>query len=263
MTLFRQHFRGQRTGLLVWLGANIAVTLMVASLGNSASQSQALSQLVAGLPANIQALFGLSPGLSPVDSFVQAKLGFTIILVFPIYACLLAISAVTREVDRHTADFLLALPIDRARLLLSRWAVMAVNIGILGLGMWVALVAGLKGIGVTGSWWGYFWMVTQAWFLGVAVGSLALLASVWIDDYGAGTKYTLAGVGALFALDLGMRVNPPPWWALIWNPFAHVDSARSIVESRLLLGDAAALVVITALALALAVRFFADKQIRA
>ena len=185
------------------------------------------------------------------------------ILAFPIYGCLLAISAITREVDRHTADFLLTLPIDRARLLLSRWAVMVVNIGLLALGMWVALVAGLKGVGVTGSWSGYFWMTVQAWFLGVAVGSLALLASVWIDDYGTATRYTLAGVGALFSLDIGLRISPPPWWALVWNPFAHVSSARSILENRLLWGDAAALVVITALSLALAVHFFNGKQVRA
>ncbi len=263
MTLLRQHFRSQRTGLLIWLGANVAATLMVASLGNSVSQSQALPKLVEKLPANIQALFGLAPGLSAVDSFIQAKLGFWIILAFPIYGCLLAISAVTREVDRHTADFLFTLPIDRARLLVSRWAVMVADIAILGLGIWVALVAGLKGVGVTGSWSGYFWMIAQTWLLGVAVGSLALLASVWIDDYGAGTKYSLAGVGALFALDMGFRINPPPWWALVWNPFAHANSARSIMENRLLWGDAAALAVIAALALALAVHFFARKQIRA
>lgn len=240
----------------------MAASLMVASLGNSVSQNDAMTQLIAKLPANLQLLLGVIPGLGPVDAFVEAKLGFWVVLAFPIYACLLAISAVTREVDRHTADFLLTLPIDRTRLLLSRWAVMAADIGILGLGIWAALVVGLKSIGATGSWSGYFWMVAQAWFLGVAVGSLALLASVFIDDYSMAAKLTLAGVGTLYILDMGLRVSPPPWWTTTWNPFTHVNSAQTILQDHLLWGDAAALVITSALALALSVHFFVRKQVR-
>ena len=262
MTLFRQHFHSQRTALFIWLGANMAAALMVASMGNSVNQSDAMNRLIEQLPANLQAVLGVVPGLSSVDAFVQAKLGFWAILAFPIYACLLAISAVTREVDRHTADFLLSLPLDRTRLLVARWAVMATNVGILALGMWAALVVGLAAVGVTGSWSGYFWMMTQAWFLGVAVGSLALLASVWIDDYGTAAKLTLAGVGALFTIDLAMRVSPPPLWAAVWNPFTHASPAQTILRNSLLWGDVAALVVTSALALALAVHFFVRKQIR-
>lgn len=261
MTLFWQHFRAQRNGFFIWLAASVVTILAVASAAKSMGQSDLMNKLGQVAPPALQALLGMLPGLSPVDGFIQAKVGAGMAMILPVYACLLAMSAITREVDRSTADFLLTLPVDRTRLLVARWGVMVVNLAILTLSLWVALVAGMKASQVSGSFGGYFWMLAQVWLLAVAVGSLALLLSLWIDDYSLGVKATLAGTGALYVIDLGMRVAGISKWGRSFNPFTYVDAARTVMEGHLPWGDAAVLAAASGLSLWLAVRAFGRKQI--
>ncbi len=261
MTLFWQHFRAQRNGLFIWLAASVVTTISVASAARSMEQSDLMSKLGQAAPPALQALMGTLPGLSPVDGFIQAKMGTGMALILPVYACLLAMSAITREVDRSTADFLLTLPVDRTRLLLDRWGVMAANLAILTLSVWVALVAGLKASQVIGSFGGYFWMLAQDWLLAVTIGSLTLLVSLWIDDYSLGVKAALAGTGTLYVIDLGMRVAGISKWGRSFNPFTYVDAARTVMDGHLPWGDAAVLAVASGLSLWLAVQAFGRKQI--
>lgn len=261
MTLFWQHFRAQRNGLLIWLTASVVTILAIASATRSMGESNLINKLGEVAPPALQALLGTLPGLSSVDGFIQAKVGTGMAMVLPIYACLLALSAVTREVDRSTADFLLTLPVDRTRLLLARWGVMAVNLAILTLSLWVTLFLGMKASQVTGSFAGYFWMLAQDWLLAVAVGSLALLLSLWIDDYSLGVKATLAATGTLYVMDLGMRIAGISKWGRSFNPFTYVDAARTVMDGHLLWGDATVLAIASGLSLWLAARAFARKQI--
>lgn len=263
MILFRQFLQSQRTGLLIWLGAIVLLALALAASSTGMQQNDLVERIATKLPAALQALLGLVPGLSGVDSFVSAKLGVSLGLILPAYACLLAIAAVTREVDSGRMDFLLALPIERRQLLLARWAGMAVDLAIVAVGAWAALVIGLKANRVSGSYAGYLWMALQAWFLSLGCGSLAMLASVWIDDYGAAVKYILGGLGVLFSLDLGLKaMNVAKFWRAI-NPFAYFDAARPIAEHHLLWGDAVVMLATSFVAVWLATRAFARKQIHA
>lgn len=263
MILFRQFLRSQRTGLLIWLGAMVLAALALAASANGMQQNDLVERVAAKLPAALQALLGLVPGLSGVDAFVSAKLGISLGLVLPAYACLLAIATVTREVDSGRMDFLLALPIERRQFLVARWAGMAVNLATVALGAWAALVVGLKANHISGSYLGYLWMALQAWFLGLGCGSLAMLASLWIDDYGGAVKSILGGLGAFFSLDLGLKaMNVSKIWRA-FNPFAYFDAARPIAEGHLLWGDAAVMLATSLVAVWLAARAFAQKQIHA
>lgn len=263
MILFRQYLRSQRTGLLIWLGAGVLLALALAASSGAMQQSDLIERMAPKLPPALRALLGLVPGLSGVDSFVSAKLGVSMGLVLPVYACLLAIAAVTREVDSRRMDFLLALPIERTRLLVARWFGMATDLAVLALGVWAALVIGLKANHISGSYVGYLWMFLQAWFLGLACGSLAMLASVFIDDYGAAVRYVLGGLGVLFSLDLGMKVANVSKLGRAFNPFTYFDAARPIAERHLLWGDAVVLLAASLAAAWLADRAFARKQIHA
>lgn len=264
MTLFWQHFRAQRGGLLIWLGTTMVLVLGVTSSAGAATQQAGLmAEMAAKLPPALRVLWGYVPGMNPVDSFILIKLGVLIAVVLPIYACLLAMGVVTREVDRRTADFLLALPVDRERLVLARWAVMAVDVALVALAVWATLVAGLKTAGLTGSFGGYFWMLAEAWLLGVAIGSLALLASIWIDDYSFGVKVSLAGVGVLYVLDITMRVAELSRWARFFNPYTYVDLTQPILTGHPAWGDTVVLLLAVAAATGLAARAFARKQIQA
>ena len=111
MTLFKQYFRVQRTGLMIWTGFNAlvgwALAVSVKSMQATNALADFLSKIIGKLPDSVKALLGLVPGLSPVDNFVQGKMGFWMALALPIYSSLMAVAAITREIDKGTADFLL------------------------------------------------------------------------------------------------------------------------------------------------------------
>lgn len=267
MTLFKQYFRVQRTGLFLWAGFN---GFMGWVLGASAKQMQAdnvLSDFLVGivdkLPDSVRALLGIVPGMSPIDTLIQGKLGFWMGIALPIYACLLAVAAVTREIDRGTADFLFALPVDRKQVLIARWAVMAANVSIVAFTTWAALSGGLLSGGVEGSFAGYFWMIAQAAFVGLAIGSLALLASMWASDYEKAMKRALGAVLLLFSVDMGMEMAGMPRVARAFNPFSYFSTLEPLLRGGPMIPEAAALLGVAVLALWLSVRAFEQRQIEA
>lgn len=267
MTLFRQYFRVQRTGLLLWAGFN---GFMGWVLGTTAKQMEAenvLSDFLVGimdkLPESIRALIGIVPGMSPIDTLIQGKLGFWMGIALPIYACLLAVAAVTREIDRGTADFLFALPVDRKQILIARWGVMVTNVSTVALVTWAALSGGLMAGGLEGNFRGYFWMIAQAAFVGLAIGSLALLASMWASDYEKAMKRSLGAVLLLFTVDMGMEIAGMPMLARAFNPFSYFSTLEPLLRSGPMVPEAAVLLGTAVVALWASIKAFERRQIEA
>lgn len=265
--LFRQYFRVQRTALLIWAGID---GFMGWALGSSAKQAEVgnvlgrfLTDVMDKLPSSIRALVGIAPGISPVDNLVQAKMGFWMAIALPIYGCLLAVAAVSREIDRGTVDFLLALPVDRRQVLIARWEVMAVNLALVALTTWGALTGSLVLGGVAGNYRGYFWMITQAALVGLAFGSLAMLASMWAPDYESAMKRSLGGVLVLFAVDMAMEMAGVPRLARAFNPFSYFSTLEPLLHSGPMVTQAAVLLAISGVSLWLSVRVFRQRQIEA
>jgi ABC-2 type transport system permease protein len=267
ITLFKQYFRAQRSGLLIWAGFNGFMGWALAATAKPMETASALgnfmTRIMERLPENLRALLGIAPGMSPIDSLIQAKLGFWMAVALPVYGCLLAVAAVSREIDRGTADFLLALPVDRKQVLVTRWEVMAVNLAVVVLTTWSALSGGLVMSGVTGNFRGYFWMIAQAGFVGLAIGSLAMLGSMWAPDYERAMKWSLAAVGVLFSVDLSMKMASMSRLARSFNPFSYFDTLEPLRHSGPMWTDAAALIAVSLAALWAALRVFQSKQIEA
>lgn len=237
-------------------------------LGSSAKQMQAgnvlgdfLSGLIERLPETVRALLGIVPGLSPVDTLVQSKLGFWMGIALPIYGCLLAVAAVTREVDRGTADFLFALPVERKHVIVARWGVMVTNVMVVAITTWAALSGGLLAGGVQGNMWGYFWIMIQAALLGVTVGSLALLASIWSRDYERAMKRSLGAVLLLFAIDMGMEMARIPEPVRSVNPYYYFSTIEPLMRNGPMVREAAVLLVVAMVALWACVRVFSQREI--
>ncbi len=265
MILFRQYFRIHGSGLVSWSGINGLMAWALAATSKPMESGNALGgfmlKLAEKVPPGLRGLFGVAPGLSAIDSLVQAKIGFWMAIALPIYASLLAVSSVGAEVDRRTADFLLALPVGRQQVIISRWWVMVLNSAILALVTWSALCGGLAFYGVSGKYQGYFWVIAEAWLLGVAVGSMAMLVSLRVGDYGQAVKGSLAGAGALWAVDFGMQVASVPRIARAWNPFSYFDPFNILVRGGLLLGDVLVLIFMSQAMLWLSVVTFESKQV--
>jgi ABC-type transport system involved in multi-copper enzyme maturation permease subunit len=267
VTLFKQYFRVQRTGLLLWAGINGFMGWVLGASAKQMEATNALSNFLTGvmekLPKSVQALMGFAPGISPVDNLIQGKIGFWMAIALPIYGCLMAVAAVSREIDRGTADFLLALPVDRKQVLVARWEVMALNLTVVAITTWGTLVAGLRIGGVPGNYVGYFWMIAQAVLLGLSMGSLALFASMWASDYEKAMKRSLAAVLVLFSIDIGMEMAGFPRITRAFNPFSYFSTLEPLLRRGPMVPEAITLLAISGVALALSARQFQKKQIEA
>jgi len=262
MTLFWQHFRAQLTGLLIWLASGIVLALALTRTARAAAGGG--MGLFQSLPVSIQRLMGLRPGMSALDGYVAGKIAPSVVLLLVLYAVVLALSAITREVDRRTIDFLLSLPVGRRQVLLSRGAVLFVNTGLMAAILWGVSIWDLQNQGlITGATGRYWLLFLGQWLLALAVGSLTLLFSLWIDDYSLGIKLFLGLLSALYFIEMVLKVVGADRWVRLLSPFSYADPATILAEGRLPAGDAVVLVAVIALALAASLTAFDRKQITA
>lgn len=263
MTLFWQHFRAYSSGLLIWMGGSALLTVAITRAAPAAVMDDATLSAMQALPEAIRNMLGYQEGLSALDSYIVLKFSSWSALIGALYAPLLALSIVTREVDCRTIDFLLALPVERTRVLLSRAGVMILNSALVVLTMWAVLRYDLAAQGLEGSWTGYALMLLNTWLLVVAIGSVALLTSLWIDDYSLGVRLWLGGVTGLFFLEFAMKAAGLSRWQRVFSPFSYTDGPQVLRTGEIPLADALILVFVAVGAVAASGLAFQRKQISA
>lgn len=262
MTLFRQYFRAQFSGLLIWGAVATFLAILLAKSTPQHDAAQAMQEMIAKLPETVKVMFGLVSGLGAADGFVALKVGPSIQLILCMYAVLTALSIVTREIDRRTVDFLLSMPVDRSQVLLARTGVMAVNTGILGALMWTALRVTFGAMGLAGSFGRYAAMIFAIWLMAMAFGAIALFSSMWIDDYSFGVRLWLGLVAGGYFLELILRAAGLTRWQRFFSPYSYADGTR-ILQDGLPAVDMVVLALVVLTAIALAIPQFNRKQISA
>lgn len=263
MTLFWQQFKAQLTGLLIWTGCGIGLTWMMGQTAPSFIANDLLGRYLATLPDSMIKVVGLERGMLPLDAFVASQLAKTLVLIIPFYCVLLALNVVTREVDRRSIDFLLALPVRRIEVLLGRSLVMLVNSLLVTAAMALTMYLTFTAAGLQGNWATYNLLFLNVWLLSIALGSMALLGSLWIDDYGVAVKLMLGLVSVAYFMELVFRAVDLGRTVRYLSPFSYVDAVTIIRNGALPAGDTAVVVSVTLLCIGLSVPVFEKKQIAA
>ncbi len=262
-TLFWQYFRARLPGMLVWVGASVVLALVTAASAPAFVEGGSMSGLMKALPSSLQAMMGAPEGLSPLDGYVATQVTKNLAVVVVLYAVLLSLSIVSREVDLHTIDFLLALPTGRKNVLLSRVGVLLVNTAVQSLAIWAFLCADLSAMGLKGSFGGYGLVMFNVWLLAVAMGGTSLLASMWVDDYSLAVKLFLGLAAGSYVLEFVMRAAGVSRIGRFFSPFSYVDPVATLRMGRLGWVDVLVLVGVGLASLAASVRVFERKQITA
>lgn len=260
MTIFAHYFRAQLRGLLLW---TFFIGLFVLALAQNAPNFTAdgsLQKLMEQMPPALQNMMGNPQGLSPIDGFIALELGLWNSMLFSLYGVMLALGIVTREVDRRTIDFLLAMPVDRGQVILGRIGVLVINTALLALATWLILYVSLADGGHGASLGGYALMIFIQWLLAMALSGLCLLSSMWIDDYSFGVKAWMGGVATGMFLEFILRAVSTGRWSRFWSPFSYVD-APEILRTGLPAADVAVLVLLAVIGFGLSVQAFERKQI--
>lgn len=268
MALFRQQAQAEWLSLMVWSVIMAAMVfyfvILWQSLVSSGSMAE-LEQITRSLPESLRGLYGGQFGLTTLTGWLQAfGFGGWLSVPFIIYTALFVTGMITREMDRRTAEFLLALPVARSKVVLSRFAVLVAALAVLHLAHLAGVVAGVVAVGQGLAIRNYVVADLNSLLLMVALGGIFLVISVFIDDYGVAVGATL-GVGlGLFFFHVATEKATGVLKALRdLLPLSFYDPVPILGQGAVPWSHMAVLAAISVATLGLSVFFFQRKQITA
>lgn len=203
MMLLRQQIKSESVSLALWCLAIAALDIYSVVMWDMLRESGGLAEvhaLLAELPETVKAMFGGEASLADVDGVLRsATYGSWIGIPFTIFTGTFVAGMVSREMDRRTMEFLLALPVARWQVLLQRWAGLVLALALLHAVHAGAVLGTVAAIGEQVAAGPYLVAGTNSLLLYVAVGGLMLLTSLFLDDYVRGISGVLGlGLGLLF-----------------------------------------------------------------
>ena len=244
--------RDRRKALIWWSAGTVLYLLFLGGFYASiAEMEEDLSALISNYPEALMAMFG-GAGMdifSPAGYLQTQAFGWLVPLVFALFAAGMGARAVAGEEEAGTMDLLLATPLPRWRLVMEKFAGMAVSVTLLGVALLVGLLlASALGLGVPFGR-ALAGMIAAA-LLGLFFGTVTLAVGA-ATGRRAVSQGVMAGVAVASYLlySLGALVDALDRWRWL-SPFFYYDSSQPLVNG---LDPLHVLVLLAATAVALAV----------
>ncbi|TXN29931.1 ABC transporter permease subunit [Lacisediminihabitans profunda] len=180
-SVFAKTLRDQRRSLAWWSVSLVLIVGMYVAIWPSVRDQPSVGDFLDQMPEAIRSLFASSGAdMSTPVGYLQVELmsflGPAVVLLYAIGA---AVAAIGGEEEHHTMDLLLANPIRRSRVVLDKFAAMAVGTFLLAAVTGTALVAEGQITGMDLPVGNVAAAMLHLAMLGVVFGSLALALSGW------------------------------------------------------------------------------------
>ena len=228
-SLCRQHLRHYRLTTAIWLFIISMMAYAVAAMAPSVVEGNSLQVILKSFGSVFQRLFGdVNAYRYPVDLFIQGKWLQFMPLLAGIFGAISAMGIMARDIDHRTADFVLTLPVRRAKVLLARFAALAFNVGLLYAGSVTMLWLGLRQAGLAGAYDGYVFFSLGHYFLTLFFAALTLFLSLVWEEYSLANRYALLGVIGLYTLYLILKGVGAPHWST-WFSLSGLVDAEQVV----------------------------------
>jgi ABC-2 type transport system permease protein len=249
-----------RRSLLGWALAIAGVTVLYSAFYPSMRNPQ-LSQAMASYPESMRKAFHMQDMASAAGYLGSTVFGILVPILVVIFAIAAGSRAVAGDEEAGTLDLLLAHPVGRIRLLLSRFAALIVQLLLINAAAFVALLAisgpaQLSGVSVAE----FGAVVLQVALLGVCFGALAIAVGA-----ATGRRALVFGVGAgvavvaYFADSVAPQISGLSWLQKA-SPF-HWYAGGEALRSGLQLGGCALLIGVAAILVALGVAAFRGRDL--
>lgn len=264
MTLFKQHAKTVWVSVLVWSLLIDLLALFTPTLWEQFRATGFLEQMDVVLKSMPDYLHGFMSGdVVALNGLIRTyAFGSFVPMTLLVFTGLFVVDMVTREMDRRTMEFLLALPVARWEVILSRWLTLLLSLAALLGSQWLCLVIGVRTIGQEPSYGAFLLVELNALLLYLAVGSLLLALSILIDDYGRGLGVVLGGSLGLYLFYMTTEGSTGAVETLRnLLPFALYDPAPILSGGAVPWGNMALLAAIAGAGLGLSVWLFQRKQI--
>lgn len=261
MALFWHQFKAERGSLVGWSLMLAGLAFWIVTLFPAASQVEGWERVTEMLPPSLQGMVGRLIDFSTLKGWLQVNIFGWLPALLAYYAVAFAAGMVTREVDRGTAEFLLALPVARWRIVLSRVLAFVLHLGMVHLALYLAIWAGAAYRGIEMEHAAFVRVVTLSYALMLSLGMLALFLSIFFSDY---TRAVLAGMAVslgLYFVNMGLRGAGKGEAFVRWILYGRYDFEAALWRARFPWGDVAVLLGYAAVFLLLAMVIFERREI--
>ena len=235
MRLARHELRQGRTALLVWAAAiSFLMAVCVLLYPEMEGDMGELGDMFSSMGSFSEA-FGMDQvNFGTLEGFYAVECGNILGLGGAFYAALCAVTMLEKEERGHTAEFLLAHPISRRRILLEKLAASLAQVALLNGAVLAVSLAALAGIGNEVPWKGILlvhlaYFLLQAELVGVCFG-----ISAFLRRGGMGIGLGIAAV--LYFLQIIANLSQEAGFLKYITPFGYADGTKIVADGRRDLG---------------------------
>ena len=235
MRLARHELRQGRTALLVWAAAiSFLMAVCVLLYPEMEGDMGELGDMFSSMGSFSEA-FGMDQvNFGTLEGFYAVECGNILGLGGAFYAALCAVTMLEKEERGHTAEFLLAHPISRRRILLEKLAASLAQVALLNGAVLAVSLAALAGIGNEVPWKGILlvhlaYFLLQAELVGVCFGISAFLRR-------GGMGIGLGTAAVLYFLQIIANLSQEAGFLKYITPFGYADGTKIVADGRLDLG---------------------------
>ena len=266
-SVFLKALRDHGRSLLWWLVGVAAYTIFIMLFYPTLQQnSQLLGDYLKALPEPVLAAFmgmGEARDITSPAGFLNAYL-FALVMpvIILVYAVIAGGDAIAGEEERGTLDLLLANPIGRVRVLLEKFAFLAVGVTVLAAATWLSVEVGALPVHLTLPHLGVAAVCISLILFGMAFGGLALATGAATGS--RGTAGAVAAAVAVFSyLMYSFAPSVPPLEPYRVASLMYLYNGADPLNHGLNPVHAAVLVVFTLACLAVGVLFFRRRDLAA
>lgn len=221
MRTLRSELRMMVRSLTWWVVGVVAVVIFSIAFYPAIEGSPGFDELMTQLPESVRPLIGTLDITSPIGYLLSQVYLFFLPAVFLVYAIGRGASTIAGEEEAGTLDLLLAQPISRLRLYVTKAVTLIIGVCVLGIASWLPTLFLGPVLGLDLPWWNLLAVTLQLVLLACffAVVALAVASAIGRRTIGAAVgaalafiTYLIDGFGQSIEWLEGLRPISPWYW---------------------------------------------------
>lgn len=261
MTLFRHELRQGRNALILWTASiSFLIAVCILLFPEMKAQMEGVSALFASMGAFSRA-FGMDKiSFGALTGFYAVECGNILGLGGAFFASLTGASALAREERDHTADFLLAHPVSRSRIVFWKLAAVTIQLLILNVAVFLLSVTAVAAMGEAIPWLEISLLHLACLLMQLELAGICFGLSAFLRRGSAGAAMGMAML--LYFLNIAANLSPRLDFIKYITPFGYADGAQIVSACRLDGGMVLTGMLLCALSVAVAFLHYTRKDIR-
>lgn len=232
MTLLKFELKRGRTALIIWSGA-IAFLLLICLVifPSMKGQVEELNEAFSSMGSFTQA-FGMDQlNMGEIMGFYGLECGNILGIGGAFFAAYIGVNALAGEEKNRTAEYLLAHPVSRSRIVLEKLLGIFAQILILNIVSICVAVVTVRFIDETLDLKEFLLLHASYLLLQAEIAAVCFCISAFLRRSGLGIGLGLAAI--LYFLDIIANITEDAKWLKYITPFSYANAADIIGEARL------------------------------